>query len=126
MGNVNIQQERKRPILLTIFSLLILVSTIWWFGKLILHPEIINNSNNIIYSVTKFGAFISSIGMLLLRKWGVYLYAATYVVTCILFFILDQPLKLPENQQTMIGGIVIAIVTILLFIMFKKNWNKLK
>ncbi len=126
MGNINIKQERKRPIILTIFSIFVLGSTLWWFGKLILNPETINNANNTIYSVTKLGAFVSSIGMLLLRKWGVYLYIATYLATCILFFVLDQPLKLPENQQTMVGGVVIAIITVLLFMLFKKNWNKLK
>lgn len=126
MENIKIKQERTRPIILTIFSVFVFGSSLWWFVNLFIHPETITNANNAIYSVTKLGVFVSSIGMLLLRKWGVYLYAGTYIITCILFFVLDQPQKLPENQQNIIAGIVIAVVTILLLFMFKKNWHKLQ
>jgi hypothetical protein len=125
MVNIKINHGR-RPIILTIFSIFVLGSSIWWFVNLFLHPETITNSNNSIYSITKLGVLVSSIGMLLLRKWGVYLYAVTYIVTCILFFVLDQPHKLPENQQNTIAGIVIVVVTILVVFMFRKYWCKLK
>lgn len=104
----------------------VLCSTIWWFGNLAFHPETLNIGNNYIYSFTKFGALVSSIGVLLLRKWGVYLYAVTFIFTCILFFVLGQPQKLPELQQNIVGAVVIIVVSIVLTVLFKKSWNKFK
>ena len=88
------------------------------------HPETLNIGNDFIYSFTKIGALVSSIGVLLLRKLGVYLYAATFIITCILFFVLGQPQKLPELQQNVVGVVVIIVVSIVLTVLSKKSWNK--
>ena len=121
-----IQNKKKRPVILSIYFLFVLCSTIWWFGNLAFHPETLNIGNNFIYTFTKLGALVSSIGVLLLRKWGVYLYAVTFIITCILLSVIDQPQKLPELQQNIVGAVVIIIVSIVLTYLFKKNWNKFK
>ncbi len=76
-----------------------------------LNPDFFNNQNNFIYSFTKLGALISSLGMLTLRKWGVILYSFVYAITCILFFVLDHPYETIDNQTNLVGGVIIVIVT---------------
>jgi hypothetical protein len=113
-------KKSKTPIIILCFSIFIIGTSSWWFIQLFFNPDMLSNQINIFFTVTKLSVIVAGVGLIKMKKWGVYLYIIVYFISVISYF------ALPSNQgnavrlSPMLLFVALIVVTSLLSIMFLK------
>ncbi len=96
----------------------------WWFIQMLLAPELFPVRKNIFFSFTKLGTIVAGIGLLKMKKWGIYIYAIMFLVTTVSIFSSSPTQTIYGQIPLMILVVSLVIAISLLALMFIKYWKK--